>query len=103
MFGAFDFYSKVVLVPWTGAAFPGGATHYFPSSIKGILIKNSDAVSRNILISYYTPPFIDEFGERTTETITITVAPTSNLVLPIKIYDLSKSSAPNGVQVYELY
>ncbi len=103
MFGAFDFYSKVVLVPWTGAGIPFGE-YFFSSSNKGILIKNSDAVARVITLSYYTQPFINEFDEeQITESSAITIAPMSNLVLPIKMYSLNRSGAPNGVQVYELY
>ncbi len=103
MFGAFDFYSKTVLVPWTGAGIPFG-DYSFPSSNKGILIKNSDAVARVITLSYYTQPFINEFDEeQITESSAITIAPMSNLVLSIKMYSLNRSGAPNGVQVYELY
>jgi hypothetical protein len=103
MFGAFDFYSKAVLVPWTGAGIPFG-DYSFPSSNKGILIKNSDAVARIVTLTYYTQPFIDEFDEiRNYETTSITVAPTSNLILPIRMYSLSRVVAPNGIQIYELY
>lgn len=92
MFGAFDFYSKIVPVDLF-ASLP----YVFPKNIKGIMISNNDTVVKTVLVTLRIP------GGNPTLLVTITIPAGSTSVFPVRFYSISGPASSTTVNVYELY